>query len=81
MLKGCLEVECYSGHRGVERPLRFRMRGRQYEVAEVEDRWYSPGAIYFRVRADDDNFYILRYDEQQDVWTLDAFRAGQRGAA
>jgi hypothetical protein len=57
------------------------MRERLYEVVQVEDRWYSPGAIYVRVRADDDNFYVLRYDEQQDVWTLDAFRAGQRGAA
>jgi hypothetical protein len=81
VFQGKLEVECYAGQRGMESPLRFRMRERLYEVVQVEDRWYSPGAIYFRVRADDDNFYVLRYDEQQDVWTLDAFRAGQRGAA
>ena len=76
-----LRVECYSGYRSFERPLRFWMRGRRFDVTEIEDRWYSPGAMYFRVRADDDNFYVLRYAEDQDVWTLDAFRAAKRGAA
>ena len=70
----------FTGMRGVERPLRFRMRGRLYEVMQIEDRWFSPGAMYFRVRADDDNFYVLRYDEGQDVWGLYAFRAAERGA-
>ncbi len=78
---GNLDVDCYAGYRGVERPLRFRLRGRQYEVKQVEDRWYSPDAMYFRVRAEDDNFYVLRYDEELDAWTLDAFRAAERGAA
>jgi hypothetical protein len=68
-------VECYAGYRASERPLRFVLRGRAFEVAEVEDRWYSPGVIYFRVRATDGNFYVLRHDEGLDVWTLDAFRA------
>jgi hypothetical protein len=70
-----LRVECYSGYRADERPLRFVLRGRSFEVAEVEDRWYSPGVIYFRVRATDGNFYVLRHDEGMDVWTLEAFRA------
>jgi len=68
-------VECHAGYRADERPLRFVLRGRAFEVAEVEDRWYSPGVIYFRVRATDGNFYVLRHDEGMDVWTLDAFRA------
>jgi hypothetical protein len=79
--KGDVQVECYSGYRADERPLWFLLRGRPYQVEELEDRWYSPGAIYFRVRADDGNNYVLRHDEQQDVWTLDGFRATQRGAA
>jgi hypothetical protein len=70
-----IRVECYAGYRADERPLRFTLRGRSFEVAEVEDRWYSPGVIYFRVRATDGNFYVLRHDEGMDVWTLDAFRA------
>jgi hypothetical protein len=70
-----IRVECYSGYRADERPLNFVLCGRTFEVAEVEDRWYSPGVIYFRVRANDGNFYVLRHDEGLDVWTLDAFRA------
>jgi hypothetical protein len=43
----------------------------------VDDQWYSPAAIYFRVRAGDGNYYVLRHDEAQDSWTLDAFRAAR----
>lgn len=72
-----IHVKCYAGHRADERPLRFELRGRQFEVADVEDRWYSPDATYFRVRAHDGNFYVLRHDAGQDGWTLDAFRAAR----
>jgi hypothetical protein len=72
-----MRVECYAGHRADERPLRFVLRGRQFEVSELDGRWYSPDASYFRVRADDGNFYVLRHDEAQDLWTLDGFRAAR----
>lgn len=68
-------VESYSGQRVDERPLRFFLNGRTYEVSEVEDRWYSPDAKYFRVMASDGNRYVLRHDETEDVWSLEAFRA------
>lgn len=70
-----IKVECYSGYRADERPLRFRLGERTYEVAEVHDSWYSPGVRWFRVLADDGNVYVLRHDEGQDLWTLDAFRS------
>jgi hypothetical protein len=72
-----LRVECYAGQRADERPLRFVLRGRMFEVRELDGRWYSPQASYFRVRAHDGNFYVLRHDEAQDVWTLDGFRAAR----
>ena len=72
-----MRVECYAGHRADERPLRFVLRGRQVEVSELDGQWYSPEATYFRVRADDGNFYVLRHDEAQDFWTLDGFRAAR----
>jgi hypothetical protein len=75
-----IRVECHAGYRADQHPLRFLLRGRLFEVAEVEDRWYSPGAIYFRVRADNGNFYILRHDEGMDVWTLEGFRAARETA-
>jgi hypothetical protein len=74
-LMGEILIECHAGYRADERPLRFTLRGRVFEVAEVQDRWYSPGALYFRVRTADGDFYILRHDEGLDVWTLEGFRA------
>jgi hypothetical protein len=70
-----VQVECYAGYRGDERPVRFVLNGHPYEVTSVEDRWYSPGAAYFRVIASDGNRYILRHDEAQDAWSLTGFRA------
>ncbi|HYK91022.1 MAG TPA: hypothetical protein VE398_19780 [Acidobacteriota bacterium] len=70
-----IRVECYSGHKADQRPLKFTLGERVLAVEEVEDQWYSPSAIYFRVRADDGNLYILRHDEAGDSWTLDGFRA------
>ncbi len=75
-----IRVECYAGYRADQRPQRFTLRGHIFEVEAVEDQWYSPQAIYFRVRADDGNFYVLRHDEVQDEWTLDAFRASRAGS-
>lgn len=72
-----IRVECYAGYRPDERPLRFTLRGREFQVEEVDGQWFSPSAMYFRVRANDGNFYVLRHDEVQDAWTLDAFRAAR----
>ncbi len=74
-----IRVECYSGQRADERPLRFSAEGNSYEVRRVDDKWYSPAATYFRVTADDGNMYVLRHDEAKDEWTMEAFRA--RGGA
>ncbi|MGH9574293.1 MAG: hypothetical protein ACRD40_12280 [Candidatus Acidiferrales bacterium] len=68
-------VDCYSGYRADERPLRFAIRDHLFEVRAVDDQWYSPDATYFRVLAEDGNYYVLRHDGAQDLWTLDGFRA------
>lgn len=65
-----VHVECYAGYRADERPLRFSLGERVFEVKEVEDCWRSPGVKYFRVRADDGNSYVLLHDENTDVWTV-----------
>ncbi|MBI4461357.1 MAG: hypothetical protein HY653_00480 [Acidobacteria bacterium] len=69
-----LRVECYAGRQADERPQRFQLHAHTFEVEEVLDQWYSPDATYFRVRAHDGNFYILRHAEPQDAWTLVSFR-------
>lgn len=73
---GGIEVECYSGYRANERPIRFASSGNWRQVMEIEDRWYGPSSLYFKVRADDGDHYVLRYHEEQDVWTLEAYRKG-----
>lgn len=76
-----LHVECYAGYRADQRPVRFTLRGRVFEIECVEDQWYSPGAIYFRVRATDGDYFVLRHDEAQDVWRVDAFRSSRERPA
>lgn len=70
-----LHVECYSGHRADECPLKFSIGDRAYIVERLDDKWYSPGVTYFRVLADDGNVYVLKHDESADTWSLDAFRS------
>jgi hypothetical protein len=71
-----LRVECYAGHKGDERPVRFRLEDHDYFVEEVLDQWYGPDDTYFKVRADDGNLYILRHRafSADGEWTLEAFR-------
>lgn len=73
-----VRVECYSGYKADERPLRVQLGNEMVDVAEVEDRWYSPGATYFRVLLLNGERYVLRREDAQDVWTLQAFRASPR---
>lgn len=70
-----LQVQCYAGYRGNERPVRFCCGGNWLEVAEVQDQWYSPESRYFRVLAGDGAIYVLQHDEGKDCWSLSAFRA------
>jgi hypothetical protein len=55
-----LEVECYSGFKADERPVRFRLDERQYLIEEIVDQWYGVQDVFYKVRADDGSLYILR---------------------
>lgn len=78
MTEQIVRVQCYSGHKAEERPLRILFEGQTLEIEEIEDRWYSPGATYFRVLAEGGDRYVLRHDDVQDVWSLTAFRAAAK---
>ena len=65
-----IHVGAHSGYKVNERPCDFTVDEELYEIAEVEDRWYEPEAMYFRVRTTERKRYILRYDESEDEWTL-----------
>ena len=77
MSEKVLHVECYAGYKGDERPVRVQIGEQMLDVNEVEDRWYSPGATYFRVLMANGERYVLRREDAQDLWTLEAFRASR----
>jgi len=74
-----VRVECYSGYRADESPRKLILASRTLEVASIEDRWYSPGATYFRVSVTGGDRYVLRHQEAQDVWSLVGYRAAVVG--
>ncbi len=71
-----LKVECYSGRKADERPVRFRLDEKLYVVQVVLDQWYDPESIFYKVRADDGNLYILRQQTStpDGQWELVSFR-------
>lgn len=78
MLEQIVRVECYSGYKAEERPLRIVFEAQTLEIEQIEDRWYSPGATYFRVLVKNGERYVLRHDDAQDFWSLSAFRAAEK---
>jgi hypothetical protein len=71
-------VECHSGYKANERPLSFTLGNRKFAVKELLDQWYGIDYTYFKVRADDDNIYILKYEEHKDEWSLEFFKAKEK---
>ena len=51
----------------------LRRRGAIF-VESIEDQWHGTNALYFRIRADDGNIYVLGYDEADDIWTVKSLR-------
>jgi len=78
-----VRVECYSGYKADERPVRFWLDEHAYQVEEVLDRWYGPEDAFFKVRADDGNLYVLRQQRStsEGLWRLEAFRQADNRVA
>ncbi|MEE8606998.1 MAG: hypothetical protein V3S55_05300 [Nitrospiraceae bacterium] len=68
-----IKVECYSGYKGNESPIRFLLGDRYIEVEQVVDRWYGEHGSYFRVLGNDDNLYILKGPIEDGFWELISF--------
>ena len=69
-----LRVERYSGRKADERPIRFQLGESDYLVEEVLDQWSGPDDMFFKLRADDGNLYILRRKTSTGEWSLEASR-------
>ncbi len=66
-----IQVSCYSGYKANERPNNFTVRGRNLQVEKIIDRWYGINHNYFKVLANDEKIYLIRYDQGKDLWTLE----------
>jgi len=73
-----LRVECYAGYRAEEAPRRFYLGKREIRVTEIIDRWLDPARSHFKVRGDDGDIYILRYDQVTDDWEMVLYNSGGR---
>ena len=72
-----IDISAYSGYKHNERPVSFRFQGKDYKVVEIIDRWYEgslesgkPNLNYFKVRAENAEEYILRYNSLFDKWSV-----------
>lgn len=72
-----LSVECDPGINGELEPQAFSMGRRRVIVDEIIDRWLATDHKYFKVRADDNGTYILRYDANRALWELTLFDSGR----
>ena len=63
-------MECYSGHKADERPIKFALRDTVLFVDSIQDQWYGPDDSYFRVVADDGNTYVIGHNGKNGEWTL-----------
>jgi len=72
-----IEVQCYAGYKSNERPVSFSLSGREYHIIEIIDRWYEgsvdssmPLLNYFKIKTDDGDRHIIRYNGLFDKWSL-----------
>ena len=66
-----LQAQCYAAWKADERPVRFRLKDRDFMVEVILDQWYSPNGVFLKVRADDSNFYIIS-QQTSGVWSHSA---------
>jgi hypothetical protein len=65
-----IKVEFCSKVQTKERPVAFQVYNRRYKIKEIVDRWHGIGEVFFKVEADDNNIYLLKYEEGQGCWDL-----------
>jgi len=72
-----IRVECDAYCQGEQTPRRFFMADKAVEIEEVIDRWLAPEYHYFKVRAGDNDIYILRHDLLAQRWEMTMFQSGK----
>jgi hypothetical protein len=72
-----VQVISYAGYKADESPRFLKLGETTLTIAQIEDRWYSPGETLFRVVTESGDRYLLRHLEAQDIWTLEGYRSGR----
>jgi hypothetical protein len=70
-----VSVECYAGYRGEQTPRALIVGDHRIVIAEMVDAWLAPDYRYFKLRGADGSTYLVRHDEQSNIWELTMFRA------
>lgn len=65
-----IEVIAYSGYKANERPLKLRFNRKVLKVKKVLDRWAEQDHDVFKIRAEDDRTYLIKWQRCLDVWLL-----------
>jgi hypothetical protein len=72
-----VRVESYAGRIAGERPqFAFGWTATSTWSRKCSTKWYGPEDVFFKVRADNRNVYILRHEtpEPEGSWELVSFR-------
>jgi hypothetical protein len=71
-----IEVNCYSGHRGEERPLSFIYIDKSFRVVDIlerrleEDQSSRERRRFYKIKANDGKIYTLIHMEVKNEWIL-----------
>lgn len=69
-----IEVLCYSGYRGEEKPRAFILEGERIEVTEILKSWVEEAfedrsrKRFFKVKLKDGSTHKIYYDERSEEW-------------
>ena len=65
-----IKVSAYSGYKLNERPLSFLLNEQLFEVKQIIYSWRDPDHDFFRIEADDEKEYVLKWNRAEDEWFL-----------
>jgi len=72
-----IEVKCYAGYRGNERPTSFTYQDKIFRVIKIPERSIEESTSHgerisrFQVLADDNKVYQLLFNNDRDEWYLE----------
>jgi hypothetical protein len=64
------KVEAYSGYTYGERPVALYWEGERLKVANIKERWRTPGGKGFHVEVEDGRTFELLYIDLHDDWKI-----------